>query len=88
MILKFKYGADICIDTAEIYNVYGIKIDESDGSCDVLNEFNFVMAHCNIKKVKELSYIRYDEYDRLCGMMKNLVENGKLHKKFKGYGEI
>ena len=37
MILKFKYGADICIDTAEIYNVYGITIDEDDGSCDFLD---------------------------------------------------
>ena len=88
MKLKFKYGADICIDTTEIYNVYAINIDESDWSCDVLNEFNFVMAHCDINKVNELSYIRYDKNDRLCGMMKNLVENGKLHKKFKGCGEI
>ena len=88
MKLEFKYGADICIDTAEIYNVYAINIDESDWSCDVLNGFDFVMAHCDIKKVKELSYIRYDENGRVCGMMKNLVENGKLHKKFKGYGEI
>jgi len=88
MKLKFKYGADICIDTAEIYDVYVINIDESDWGCDVLNELGFVMAYCDIKKVKELSYVRYDENGGVCGMMKNLVENGKLHKKFKGYGEI
>lgn len=87
MILKFNNGADICIDTAEIYNVYMISINESDGICKVLNEYDDVIAYCDINTVKELSYIRYDDCDRVCGMMKNLVADGELHKKFKGYGE-